>query len=110
VISRSEVLLRPGAVEQDRLPVWRDTLQGVQDFKSVGIGLGTYQSSFGPRQRGKLDNGASTHTVTTWNSPGESGVPAALVLFGSLSAPAACARRAVFVLSRQECAPSVSVD
>ena len=53
VIERFEVLGEPGAFEEDRLPLWRDTLALIHDFPLVGTGLGTfswasmhYQSTF----------------------------------------------------------------
>ena len=102
VISRFEMLSRAGAMEHDRLPVWRDTLQGIRDFKWVGTGLGAYESVFGRYQTNLLDSRYEHAHSDYLEFACELGVPVALLLFGSLWALAACAARAAVVLNRHE--------
>jgi len=102
VISRFEDLNHAGAMEQSRLPVWRDTLRAVRDFKWVGTGLGTYESIFGRYQTDKLDSYYEHAHSDYLEFAAEIGVPAALLLFGGLWALLAGAARAAVVSNDRE--------
>jgi len=97
VISRFEDLNHAGAMEQSRLPVWRDTLRAVRDFKWVGTGLGTYESIFGRYQTDKLDSYYEHAHSDYLEFAAEIGVPAAVLLFGGLWALLATVARAAVV-------------
>jgi len=102
VISRFEDLNHAGAMEQSRLPVWRDTLRAVRDFKWVGTGLGTYESVFGRYQTNLLDYRYEHAHSDYLEFAMELGVPAALLLFGGLWALLAGAARAAVVGNDRE--------
>jgi len=84
VISRFEVLIHPGAMERDRLPIWRDSLGAIRDFKWLGTGLGTYEWAVGHYQTGFLDYRYEHAHSDYLEFATEIGVPAALLLFGGL--------------------------
>jgi len=84
VTSRFEMLGRAGAMERDRLPVWRDSLRAIGDFQWMGTGLGTYdwaamhyQTSFLSYRYEHAHNDYLEFAV-------EIGIPAAALLFAGL--------------------------
>ncbi len=100
VLERFELLGRPGALEQDRLPIWRDTLALIRDYPVLGTGLGTYRW-------------ASLHYQTQWfefvfdhahndylEFAADIGIPATVLLFGSLWVLVVNVARRALVLER----------
>jgi len=84
VTSRFEMLGHAGAMEQDRLPIWRDSLRTIGDFKWTGTGLGTYNWTALHYQTALLSNRYEHAHSDYLEFATEIGVPAALLLFGGL--------------------------
>ena len=102
VISRFEILSHAGAMEQDRLPVWRDSLRLIRDFKWIGTGLGTYESVFGHYQTDVLYSYYEHAHSDYLEFASELGIPAAVLLFGGLWVLAVGASRAAVRHSDRE--------
>jgi O-antigen ligase len=84
VIERFKVLLRPGALEADRLPVWRDTIALIRDYPLLGTGLGTYRWANGHYQT-SMFWGIYEHAHNDYlEFASDIGIPATVLLFGSL--------------------------
>ena len=84
VLERFEILLRPGAFEADRLAVWRDTIPLIRDYPLLGTGLGTYRWASLHYQSSMLDRLYEHAHNDYFEFAAEIGIPAALLLFGSL--------------------------
>ena len=102
VISRFEMLGQAGAMEQDRLPIWRDSLSAIRDFKWLGTGLGTYDWAAMHYQTAFLDRQYEHAHSDYLEFAAEIGVPAALLLFGGLWALLAGAARTAVVGNDRE--------
>jgi len=96
VIERFEQLTVQGAFEEDRLPVWRDTARLIGDYPLTGTGLGTYRWANQHYQTSRFF-GIYQHAHSDYlEFASEIGVPATVILFGSLWALAIrVARRAL---------------
>jgi O-antigen ligase len=97
VISRFEMLGHAGAMEQDRLPIWRDSLRAIRDFKWLGTGLGTYDWAAGHYQTAFLDRQYEHAHSDYLEFAAEIGIPAAALLFAGLWGLLASAARAAVV-------------
>ena len=84
VTSRFEMLGRAGAMEQDRLPIWRDSLRAIGDFKWLGTGLGTYDWAAMHYQTSFLSNRYEHAHNDYLEFAAEIGIPAAALLFAGL--------------------------
>jgi O-antigen ligase len=84
VTSRFEVLGYAGAMERDRLPVWRDSLRVIGDFKWMGTGLGTYDWVAIHYQTAFLSNRYEHAHNDYLEFAAEIGIPAAALLFAGL--------------------------
>lgn len=84
VISRFEMLGRAGAMERDRLPIWRDSLRAIGDFKWMGTGLGTYDWAAMHYQTAFLDYRYEHAHNDYLEFAAEIGIPAAALLFAGL--------------------------
>lgn len=102
VISRFELLGHAGAMEHDRLPIWRDTLGGIRDFKLIGTGLGTYGSVSVHYQTNLLDSRYEHAHGDYLEFASELGIPAALLVFGGLWALVVLTARAAILLDSRE--------
>jgi O-antigen ligase len=104
VTSRFEVLGHAGAMERDRLPIWRDSVQAVQDFQWLGTGLGTYESII-PRYQTTLLDSRFEHAHSDYlEFAAEIGVPAAVLLFVGLWALVLRAARTAIRSNRRSAA------
>ena len=84
VIERFEDLGRPGPLEEDRLPVWQDTVALVRDYPAAGTGLGTYRWANQHYQTSRF-SGVYEHAHSDYlEFAAEIGIPGAALLFGSL--------------------------
>jgi O-antigen ligase len=97
VTSRFEMLGRAGAMERDRLPVWRDSLRAIGDFQWMGTGLGTYDWAAMHYQTSFLSYRYEHAHNDYLEFAAEIGLPAALLLFGGLWALLASVARAAVV-------------
>jgi len=102
VISRFEMLGYAGAMEQSRLPVWRDSLRAIGDFKWLGTGLGTYDWAAMHYQTAFLSQRYEHAHSDYLEFAAEVGIPAAALLFGGLWALLAGAARAAVVSNDRE--------
>ena len=84
VIGRFEALAQAGAFEQDRLALWRDTVALIQDYPLLGTGLGTYPWSSIYYQSTNLTMRYEHAHNDYLEFAADIGIPAAVVLFGSL--------------------------
>jgi O-antigen ligase len=84
VTSRFEELRHPGAMERDRLPIWRDSLSAIRDFTWLGTGLGTYEWAAMHYQTGFLDYRYEHAHSDYLEFAAEIGIPAAALLFAGL--------------------------
>ena len=84
VISRFEILGYAGAMEQDRLPIWRDSLGAIGDFKWLGTGLGVYDWAAVHYQTAFLSNRYEHAHNDYLEFAAEIGIPAAVLLFAGL--------------------------
>jgi O-antigen ligase len=84
VISRFELLSRAGAMERDRLPIWRDSLSAIRDFKWLGTGLGTYDWAAMHYQTSFLSHRYEHAHNDYLEFAAEIGIPAAALLFAGL--------------------------
>jgi O-antigen ligase len=103
VIERFEGLTDQRVLEQQRLPVWRDTASLIRDYPITGTGLGTYRWSSQHYQTAFF-NSLYQHAHNDYlEFASEIGVPAAALLFGALWALAIrVARRALTLESVRE--------
>ena len=100
VIERFEVLGRPGALEEDRLPVWRDTVTLIRDYPVAGTGLGTYRWANQHYQTTKF-SGVYEHAHSDYlEFAAEIGIPGAVLLFASLWALVILVAQRALVLER----------
>ena len=84
VIERFEVLGQPHALEEDRLPVWRDTVALIRDYPFFGTGLGTYLWANQHYQSSKL-YGYYEHAHSDYlEFAADIGIPATVLLFFGL--------------------------
>jgi len=84
VVERFEVLEQPGAFEEDRLPLWRDTAVLIRDYPMLGTGLGTYRWANAHYQTYML-SGFFEHAHNDYlELAADIGIPATLLLFGSV--------------------------
>jgi O-antigen ligase len=84
VTSRFEMLGYAGAMERDRLPIWRDSLGAIRDFKWMGTGLGTYDWAAMHYQTSFLSNRYEHAHNDYLEFAAEIGIPAAALLFAGL--------------------------
>jgi O-antigen ligase len=84
VTSRFELLGHAGAMERDRLPIWRDSLGAIRDFKWLGTGLGTYEWAAMHYQTAFLDHRYEHAHSDYLEFAAEIGIPAAALLFAGL--------------------------
>jgi O-antigen ligase len=84
VTARFEMLGRAGAMERDRLPIWRDSLRAIGDFKWTGTGLGTYEWASLHYQTSFLSNRYEHAHNDYLEFAAEIGTPAAALLFAGL--------------------------
>ncbi|OFW43536.1 MAG: hypothetical protein A3J28_03790 [Acidobacteria bacterium RIFCSPLOWO2_12_FULL_60_22] len=102
VIERLEVLGRPGALEEDRLPVWRDTVTLIRDYPVAGTGLGTYRWANQHYQTAKF-SGSYEHAHNDYlEFASEIGIPGAVLLFGGLWALVIRVAQRALVLERAQ--------
>jgi len=104
VTSRFEILGHAGAMEQDRLPIWRDSLRAIGDFKWLGTGLGTYEWAVGHYQTGFLDYRYEHAHSDYLEFAAEIGIPAAALLFAGLWALVVRAARTAIRSNRRSAA------
>ena len=84
VFSRFQVLEQAGALEQDRLPIWRDTIAVIRDYPWFGTGLGTFTWSSLHYQTHLL-NLRYVHAHNDYlEFAADIGIPLALLLFAGL--------------------------
>ena len=99
VLERFELGLQVG-LEQYRLPVWRDTLALIHDYPLLGAGLGAYQWATVPYQSSLFElRYVYAHNDYLQFAAGI-GVPATVLLFGSLWILAVKVARRAMVLER----------
>ncbi len=84
VVERFEALGRPEALEQDRLPIWRDTQLLIRDFPLLGTGLGTYRWANSHYQTDKLQYIIEHAHSDYLEFASEIGIPAMALLFAGL--------------------------
>lgn len=84
VVERLEVLGRPGMLEQDRLPIWRDTEPLIRDFPLLGTGLGTYRWAYSHYQTSMLQYVIEHAHNDYLEFASEIGIPATVLLFAGL--------------------------
>jgi len=84
VTSRFEMLGHAGVMERDRLPIWRDSLGAIRDFKWTGTGLGTYDWAAMHYQTSFLSNRYEHAHNDYLEFAAEIGIPAAALLFAGL--------------------------
>ena len=103
VVQRFQVLAEPGALAENRLPVWRDTVALIRDYPLTGTGLGTYRWTNQHYQTSKF-YGVYEHAHSDYlEFAAEIGIPAAVLLFGALWALVIrVARRALTLESVRE--------
>jgi O-antigen ligase len=84
VLRRFGALEQAGALEFDRIPIWRDTLALIRDYPWLGTGLGTYTwSSF--HYQTHLLNRRYVHAHNDYlEFAADVGIPLAMLLFASL--------------------------
>ena len=99
VLQRFEAGL-PVGLERYRLPVWRDTLALIHDYPLLGAGLGTYQWATVPYQSSLFDLRYVYGHNDYLQFAAEIGVPATVLLFGSLWILAVKVARRAMVLER----------
>ena len=100
VQERFELLWSKEHLEQDRLPIWRDTLTQIRDYPLLGTGLGTYPWASLHYQSHKL-NYRYEHAHNDYlEFAADLGIPAAVLLFAGLWCLAIRAARAAFLLKR----------
>jgi O-antigen ligase len=104
VTSRFEVLGYAGAMERDRLPIWRDSLRAIRDFKWMGTGLGTYDWAALHYQTSFLSNGYEHAHNDYLEFAAEIGIPAAALLFAGLWALVVRAARTAIRSNRRSAA------
>lgn len=102
VLERFAVLARPGYLETNRLPVWRDTLALIRDYPLLGTGLGTYRWSSLHYQSSFLGNIYEHAHNDYLEFAADIGIPAALLLFGSLWLLVVKVARRALVLERSQ--------
>jgi len=102
VAEHFELLGRPGSLEQERLPIWRDTLALIRDYPLLGTGLGTYRWS-SLHYQSHLLNYIYDHAHNDYlEFAADIGIPAALLLFGSLWLVALKVARRALILERTQ--------
>lgn len=84
VLERFRTLTDPQAIEAERLPIWRDTLDLVRDYPWAGTGLGTYAWASRHYQTHMLSMIYEHAHNDYLEAAGDLGIPVALLLFGSL--------------------------
>jgi O-antigen ligase len=104
VTSRFEMLGRAGAMERDRLPIWRDSLGAIRDFKWLGTGLGSYDWAAMHYQTSFLSNRYEHAHSDYLEFAAEIGIPAAALLFAGLWALVLRAARAAVRSSHRSAA------
>ncbi len=84
LLRRFDLLAQPGALERDRVPIWKDTLALIRDYPLLGTGLGTYGWAIFRYQTHMLDS-AYEHAHNDYlEFASDIGVPAAVLLFTAL--------------------------
>jgi O-antigen ligase len=104
VTYRFEMLGRTGAMERDRLPIWRDSLRAIGDFKWMGTGLGTYDWAALHYQTSFLSNRYEHAHNDYLEFAAEIGIPAAALLFAGLWALVVRAARTAIRSNRRSAA------
>lgn len=84
VMERYEQLAQPELVETSRLLIWRDTRELIRDYPLLGTGLGTYAWSSVHYQSGLFDYRYEHAHNDYLEFAAEIGIPATVLLFGSL--------------------------
>jgi len=84
VVERFEALGQPETLEQDRVPIWRDTQLLIRDFPLLGTGLGAYRWTYSHYQTTKLQYVIEHAHSDYLEFAAEIGIPAAALLFAGL--------------------------
>ncbi|MSO20421.1 MAG: hypothetical protein EXQ56_08140 [Acidobacteria bacterium] len=84
VYERFRVLGNQNFLEQDRLPIWRDTLALIRDFPITGTGLGSYEEASLHYQSQMLRLRYSHAHNDYLEIAGDVGIPMAALFWGSL--------------------------
>jgi O-antigen ligase len=100
VVERYQSLTQPKALEEDRLPVWRDTGVLIRDYPLLGTGLGTYSWSSRHYQSSFLGSIYGHAHNDYLEFAADIGIPAAVLLFGSLWVLVARVARRAHLLRR----------
>lgn len=100
ILQRFESMATPGSLESDRLQIWRDTVALIRDYPLVGTGLGTYRWASLHYQTDKLNTFYERAHNDYLEYAADIGIPAALLLFGSLWVLVAQVARRALALER----------
>jgi putative inorganic carbon (HCO3(-)) transporter len=100
VVERFEVLEKRGAFEEDRLPIWRDSIVLIRDYPLLGTGFGTYRWASAHYQT-HMFWAIYEHAHNDYlEFAAEIGIPATVLLFGSFWVLAVKVARRAFLLER----------